>query len=369
MAAGLGIGAWGGCLPLLLRTMSLDEAQLGQILFGFASGAIAMVILFGQLIDRFSKTWIGLIGSTAFGLGVSLMPLSETSGQLALVVIFAGAGFGTLDVAMNTRASIIERQANRPMMSSFHAMFSIGNLLGAFLVGQIISHGGTLRVCLGTAGALAMLLPLVAAWSTTALWTQPATMGPSDGAVQTPEAQPKATLIFVYGCLALMFVLAEAGMMDWSGIFVVKYLFATESMGAYAFGILTGAVAIGRLLGDRVVQRIGLMLTIQIGGASCAAAVTAMLAIGSVPAALVALAICGLGMANINPSIFAATGRLGFQATGKAMSVVKAMGYFGLLVGPALLGFLAKNEGLQVSLLLVASAFAAIAALSFLSRK
>ena len=76
----------------------------------------------------------------------------------------------------------------------------------------------------------------------------------------------------------------------------------------------------------------------------------------------------GLGMANINPSILAATGRVGFQATGKAMSIVKAMGYLGLLIGPAVLGFLAKSAGLEASMLLVSSVFAAIAVLSFLSR-
>jgi MFS family permease len=350
--------------------MSLDEAQLGQLLFGFASGAITMVTVFGQLIDRFSKARIALAGTMAFGLGVFVMPFSENAGQLALVVILAGAGFGTLDVAINTSASIVERQADRPMMSSFHAMFSIGNLLGAFLVGQIISHGGTLRICLGIAGALVMLLPFISAWSTASRTRVHIPLKGFDvEAAPKSPTRPTARLILVYGCLALMFVLAEAGMMDWSGIFVVKYLSATESTGAYAFGILTGAVAIGRLLGDRVVQKIGLMLTIQIGGAVCAIAVFAMLVFGSVLAALIALAICGLGMANINPSILAATGRAGFQATGKAMSMVKAMGYLGLLIGPALLGYLAKNAGLEVSLSLVASAFAAIAALSLVSRK
>ena len=368
-AAGIGIGAWGGCLPLLLRTMSLDEAQLGQLLLGFAFGAIALVIVAGQLIDRLSIQRIALVGCIAFGVGVFLMPLSENARQLALVVIFAGAGFGMMDVAMNTSASFAERQANRPMMSSFHAMFSIGNLLGAFLVGQIISYGGTLRICLGTAGILVALLPLISAFSTV---SHPAVKLSGmdlhkDGTPKPPE-RPKARVIFVYGCLAWMFMLAEAGAMDWSGIFIVKNLSGTESMGAYAFGILTGAVAIGRLLGDQVVQRLGLMLTIQIGGAVCALSVFAMISFGSVPAALVALAMCGLGMANINPTILAATGRLGFQPSGKAMSMVKAMAYFGLLVGPALLGFLAKNAGLEVSLLIVASAFAMIAALSFLSK-
>jgi len=94
-AAGVGIGAWGGRLPVLLRTMSIDEAQLGQILFGFASGAIALVMIAGQLIDRFPRGAIGLAGSIAFGASLIAMPLSSSFGQLASVVVarvFLSAG-------------------------------------------------------------------------------------------------------------------------------------------------------------------------------------------------------------------------------------------------------------------------------------
>jgi MFS family permease len=346
--------------------MKLDEAQLGQLLFGFAFGAIAMVILSGQLIDRFSKGRIGLVGGTVFGLSVFTMPWSVSVGQLAIVVVIAGAGFGTLDVTMNTSASIIERQMGRAKMSSFHAMFSVGNLIGAFMVGKIIAHGGTLHLCLGTAGVLVILLPIGSGMLASAE-SEPLPHRAGDDAERTQSAHAGRALIALYGGLALMFVLAEAGVMDWSGVFVVKGLSASESLGAYAFGVLTGAVAIGRLLGDRLVQRVGRSTTIQIGAAICAACVLAMVTFGSVPIAFVALAICGLGMANINPAILAATGRLGFAQTGKAMSMVKAMGYLGLLAGPALLGLLAKQAGLQASLLVVSFAFAAIAGLSLLS--
>jgi predicted MFS family arabinose efflux permease len=346
--------------------MKLDEGQLGLLLLGFACGAIALIVTLGRFIDHLQSDLSSLAGCSTFGLCVCLMPFASATWHLSLIVFVAGAGFGTLDVSMNTTASQLERCSKRHMMSSFHATFSVGNLLGAFMVGTVISYGGSLMLCLSVAGALVLLTGLVS--RVIAIGNSYKSVPPTrihTEAIATLRRSGQRKLVFLFGGLAFMSMLAEGGMMDWTAVFLVKNLGASESVGAYAFGIFAGAMALGRVLGDKLTQRIGHILTIRLGGAVCALSVTVMLISGSPVVALIALAVCGLGVANMIPAVFAAAGHIGSDAVGRAMSIVKTMGYLGLLIGPALLGFAAQTFGLGVSLFLVAAAFAFVAAESF----
>ena len=150
--------------------------------------------------------------------------------------------------------------------------------------------------------------------------------------------------------------------MDWTAVYMVNSLGASASVGAYSFAVFTAAMAIGRLCGDLATKRIGHIRLLKIGGSVCGASLLVMLVTRNVPVTLVALAVCGLGVANIIPAVFASAGNVGGRAAGRAMSIVTTMGYTGLLVGPAVLGFVAQISNLTVSLGLVMLAFAAISA-------
>ncbi|MGB3646519.1 MAG: hypothetical protein WBA15_18795 [Mesorhizobium sp.] len=116
----------------------------------------------GSLTVRYRCSTLSLCGASTFGVALLAIPYAPSAGWLALTVLFAGAGFGTLDVAMNIAASALERRAGRHLMSSFHAIFSIGNLAGAFAVGQILSRGGALAICLGATGLGVVVLAIAA---------------------------------------------------------------------------------------------------------------------------------------------------------------------------------------------------------------
>jgi predicted MFS family arabinose efflux permease len=371
LAAGIGIGAWASSLPLLAAGIGLKKGQLGTVLLCFAFGAIVLMINVGRYIDRvISNQLLSLCGSVVFGAAFLAIPFIENPIVLGGCVFVAGAAFGTLDVAMNTEASQIELETGRHLMSSFHAVFSIGNLAGALLVGQLIGHGGGLQVCLGVAGLLVVALAL----STRMVATKAAHRSSN----QNPEGMPSAstslgaaqrTLILVLGSIAFLALLAEGGMMDWTAIYMIDILGASESHGAYAFAIFAGAMACGRLVGDAVTQRFGHVPLIRLGGVLCAVSVAILLLANSAVLSLAALALCGLGVANMVPAVFASAGNVGGAAAGKAISIVSTMGYSGLLLGPALLGFLAEATSLVVSFILIMLAFLLIAAGTFHLRR
>lgn len=366
LAAGIGIGAWASSLPLLAAGVGLDKGQLGLVLLCFAFGAIVLMIAIGRYIDRvISSRMLSLCGSLLFGASFLVIPLIDSPIALGAVVFVTGAAFGTLDVSMNTEASRAERETGRHMMSSFHALFSIGNLAGAFLVGQLIGHGGNLQVCLGAAGLLVMLLALSARM--TARKAAHAVPGLPSEALPARNASLDAAqrpLILLLGAIAFLALLAEGGMMDWTAIYMIDILGASDSHGAYAFALFAAAMAGGRLVGDAVTRRVGHVALIRTGGLFCALSVAILLFADSVVLCLAALVLCGLGVANMVPAVFARAGNVGADAAGRAISIVTTMGYSGLLLGPALLGFLAQATSLVVSFGLIMLAFLVIAAVT-----
>ena len=366
-AGGIGIGAWAASLPLVSQAMSLDKGQLGMILLCFALGAIVLMVSIGRLLDRMANpTVLSFFGSTVFGLSLAVVPVVDGAIALGVAVFVAGAGFGALDVSMNTEASAVEIASRRHLMSSFHALFSIGNILGAFLVGGIVQYGGGVVECLGAAGALVVAASLGGRLVSSAVKAPPAGERPA-ARPATPSAftRSQKILIAVLGTIAFFALLAEGGMLDWISVYMVGTLGASESVGAYAFAVFAAAMAVGRLLGDAVTRRIGHVNILKAGGLACAASITALLATDNVGLTLVALAFCGFGVSNMVPAVFASAGIVGGHSAGRAMSVVTTMGYSGLLLGPALLGFIAQATSLSVSFGVISLAFLLIVSGAF----
>ncbi|TIU47600.1 MAG: MFS transporter [Mesorhizobium sp.] len=360
LGGGIGIGAWASSLPVFSIQMNLDKGQLGLVLICFALGAISMMTNIGHLAAIVPSSVLSLLGSITFGATLIALPYVGGAWPLAAVVFLAGAGFGTLDVSMNIDASALERRMRRQVMSSFHAVFSFGSLSGAFVVGQMLSYGGALSVCLGVTGAGVGAVALVACagWNNAAQFN-----GPAD-AIEATDGKLDSALtkhLYLLGGLAFLGMLAEGGMMDWSAIYIVTRSGGTESTGAYGFAAFATMMATGRLFGDAIANRIGQMTMLSYCAIICAGSVLVLILMGgNLPVVLVALAVCGLGLANVVPTLFAAAGRAGGKSAARAMSIVTTMGYAGLLLGPGLLGLIAHISSLAGSFCAILLAFIAI---------
>lgn len=363
-AGGIGIGAWAASLPLLAAKLNIDKGQLGALLLCFALGAIALMVNVGRVSDRLgSSSLLRFGGSLVFGAAIITIPVVDGLLLSGALIVVAGAGFGTLDVSMNIEAAEIERASGRHLMSSFHALFSIGNIVGAFLVGVAVTYGGRLQECLGVAGLLIVFTALASRTigrQANQNAKQAATNSNSKPAPSLNRQQ--RVLVVTLGAIGFFAFLAEGAIMDWSAVYMVGTLGASESTGAYAFAVFAASMAIGRLLGDFVTQRAGHVNVLRIGGVVCGISLLTMLGASNVAVTVISLAICGLGLANMIPAVFASSGRIASQAAGRAMSIVTTLGYSGLLIGPALLGFVAQVSSLAVSLGLVAFSFILVSA-------
>lgn len=360
-AAGIGLGAWAACLPVLAAQNGLDKGQLGLVLLCFALGAILLMVNVGHMTARFDSGSISFVGAIVFSAALMTVPHVEGRYWLALTVFVAGASCGTLDVAMNTGASALERQLGRYIMSSFHGVFSVGNLAGAFLVGQLLWQGGSLAVCLGATGVVVACLATIAALGARsgAAQRRPARTAAGKPLKLDPAVRPK---LYLLGVIAFLALLAEGGVMDWSAVYIVTVFSAADSIGAYGYAVFASTMALGRFTGDWIAAKVGSTQLLLGCALLCTASITLLIMAPNLTLVFVALALAGLGVANIVPALFAEAGRAGGPAVGRAMSIVTSMGYAGLLLGPALLGFVAQALSLSASFGLVALAFLLVGA-------
>ncbi|MFB6750647.1 MFS transporter [Streptomyces sp. NPDC056353] len=352
---GLGVvmAVWGARMPAVQHAAHLTTAGLSLVLLAAAVGMVAGLQAGGRLArpDRLPLLLIG--GAVALAAALALLGQCRTLASLLAAALAFGAAHGVLDVAANTAAVRCQNAADRPVMSSLHAAYSIGALGGAALAAATARTAHS-TLFLATSLTLTAIV-LVAGPCTLALSgaDQPKLPG-HQGA-----GRGRAGSVWLLGALAAASLLGEGAAADWAAVHL-HTLHATTALSATAFALYSTGMAIGRLTGDRLTSAIGAPALVRTGAALAAVGLATGVLADSVPAALAGWAVFGLGLSGTVPSLITAAGRHG----PRAVATVSVTGYLGLLAGPAIIGALASATTLPTALLLPALLAAALAALT-----
>ena len=355
---GMGFATWIPHIPLVQRRFNLDEAALGLTLLAIAVGSIMTMPLAGGLIARWGSRRVCTYGSLAFCLVIPSLLWVSSYWLLVGNLILLGACGGAMDVAMNAHGVYVEGQYQRAIMSSFHGLFSLGGLVGAGVAAGLLAlgwspvqHTGLIAIFLFalTAGAIRSLLP------------------PEPKAVAESEAEaplfalPRERTMILLSALAFFILMTEGAMADWTAVYLEAMPGTAASLAAVGFAAFSLTMATGRLTGDAVVRTLGRVPVVRWG--SIVAMVGVLLAsLNSGPySAIVGFGLVGLGLSNIVPIFFSAAGYLSPRSPGQGIAAVTTTGYFGFLVGPPLIGLLAKYIHLSGAFQLLAAALLLVA--------
>lgn len=353
LAAGFVMACWAPLIPFAKDRVGADEAVFGVLLLCLGMGAIVAMPLTGYLSARIGARAMILLGG--FGL-VALLPvlvLAPTAWLLGLGLALFGAALGTIDVAMNIHAADVETRAARPMMSGFHAMWSLGGILGAGGITAALSAGlapfgaaiaGSVLAC----GAMVM--------------ARPGLLRHAGGAA--PEfVRPRGLVLLLAGLAAISF-LVEGAVLDWGALLLVAQDLMEPAGAGMGYMLFSVAMMIARLTGDRVVAHLGRGRVMSLGGGLAMLGIALTLVPGPAWPALTGFALIGLGCANLVPVLFSLAAQSRDMAPGLAVAAVTTTGYAGILLGPALIGFAADATSLATAfggIALLVAAFPAAA--------
>ncbi|MGW2412220.1 MFS transporter [Streptomyces tubercidicus] len=368
------MGMWIVHIPGIEHRVGIGHAVLGWLLLLLGAGAFAGMQIVGPLTDRFgTRTVVPL--SAALCSAAVVLPGWATSGwTLGAALLVLGLGNGCLDVSMNAHAVQVERGYQRPVMSAFHAAFSIGGVLAALVGARMLSWGWSAAA---TLGAVALLGVAVAAVAAPALL--PLQGAHTAGAPEDPDAPVAAVgkarrgtprRIWGLATLALMIMLCEGVANDWSTLHLRHALGAPAATAALAYGAFSTAMTIGRLLADRVAARFGSVAVLRYGASAAALGLTAASLSSSIPMALTGWTLFGAGLSGCVPQLFSAAGHADPAAAGANVSRVAGLGYLGMLAGPTVIGPLTEVMPLHLTFFLpVAFCIVAAATAGILRRK
>ncbi|MGI5176827.1 MFS transporter [Dactylosporangium sp. CA-152071] len=342
---GVTLGVWTARIPAIKRDLALNDGALAVALLAFAAGAITGMQATGRLVDRFGSRRVML--PVAFAEGLVLIPPAYAPGLVTLAAaLFAfGAVHGTLNIAMNANAIDVQRAWGAPIMSSFHAVYSIGGFIGASAGGLFAHAGAGPRV---TFAAVGVAMVALAAWS--AWWAMPSTVTvPATAATPAERGGPVRGVLFL-GVLVCCALVGEGAAADWSAVYLRDELDSSAGFAAAAFAAFSVAMTITRLVGDRLTARFGPVVVVRASGLLAAGGLGAALLVGAPAAGVAGFACLGAGMALIAPQVYSAAGDRNPDAAGRALARVVGLGYLGFLLGPVLIGAASTVTGLPGAL-------------------
>ena len=298
----------------------------------------------GWLMARFGQRAVLRLIAPAQGIGLLLVVLSPDVTITGIAMLLFGALCGSTDVAMNAATVTVERRLSSAVMSSMHGFWSLGGFAGGAIGGLFIerigavSHAAAVAVIAVGAGLVAVRYLLRRSESEVA-------EAKVASSTTRPRGLPTTPVIYLLGLMALSVFVTEGAVLDWGALYMNQERGADLGFAGFAYALFAGAMAIMRFAGDTVRNRFGAVATLRwsafVGGG-------AMLAAALFPSPVLvvaAFAVCGLGVANTVPVVFSAAGNMPGMASGTGMSIVTTMGYSGILLAPAAIGFIAGRTG------------------------
>ncbi|QDT05725.1 Inner membrane protein YbjJ [Rubripirellula lacrimiformis] len=378
MTNGILFASWATRLPRLEERFELSHHELGMVLVVIALGAVMSMPPAGYLIARLGSRivcQVSVLAYLASFIAIAFAPNVAT----ACVLLFAfGAAHGTLDIAMNSQASEIETLMAKPMMSSFHALWSVGSLLGAVTGVAATAAGMSVPVHFGL---IALLISVWMVYALPRLLIAPpspvssASSQANESACESgsPAKQPSPSTeplvqqwdavsppatrsnvrVLLLGVTAFCVMLGEGAIADWSAIFLRSGLNTTETMAAMGYATFAITMTIGRFAGDWLSSRYSAGTMVRASSVLALVGLLLLITSSSTLPAIIGFACVGLGFSTIIPTVFSEAGKLPGYRPGVALAAVSTIGYFGFLLGPPSIGFAAHAFNLHVALSLL----------------
>lgn len=339
---GLVIGTYAAAIPSLQAKFGLTPQTISLLFVCIGLAAIASMQVTGRLSDRFGARRVTLGMIPFLAVGILAIGQAPSIGFLFGAGVLLGIGNGGIDVAMNAIGVQVEKERPKPIMSFFHGMWSVGNLLGAAMLVTLAPLIGRDHTAVAVTTAIAAGLGIAA--FACSVWITPETDPVSHTNAETGVKTRIPAAAYLLGLMAIAFGLGEGTAMDWSGLHVTEVANVDATTGSLGVTMVAAFMVVIRLLGDFLVTRFGRRAVTRFGGV-CSALGYLVVAIATpLPLLLVGWALVGLGIGMIAPQVYATAGH---SAGGRGLAVVVTFGYATFLVGPAIIGWLVSIFGIQ----------------------
>lgn len=342
--AGALFATWGVHVPTVKAHYGLGEQALAIAMLAAGVGSVLTLLQAGRVLGSHAPRRVSPLAGALSAVAIAgLLAFHSYPALLAVLAVYGV--FGALfDVSINDEAAELERRAGRPLMSGFHALFSLGGMAGAAAGSALAARGVAPQHHLWAAGALGVLVAVIAGRGMLRQQREPDT--------RPPLSLPRGVLAWM-GLLAAMGLVAEGAMYDWSVLYLKQDVGAATAVAGLAYASFSAAMAAGRFAGDWVRARVPPVTLLRASGLLGALGMLLAVCVPVPAAVLAGFALVGLGFSNIVPLLFASAATVPGIAPAHGIAAVSSLGYLGMMAGPPLIGFIAQGRSLALGLVTV----------------
>ncbi|MFE9049393.1 MULTISPECIES: MFS transporter [Streptomyces] len=344
--------------PQIKEDLAIGNGAYGLAVAAFPAGAITAGLAAGVLVRRMGSARVAVLGTLLTGAGILAAGLAPSVALFATALFLAGAMDALTDVAQNAHGLRVQRLYGRSILNSFHAIWSIGAVTGGLMAAGAMSLGLSLGVHLAVAAVV-----LVAAAGATLRFclpgpdNEPEEAGPEQRGTEGARGTSRVGLV-----LAALVLIATAGTLvedagnSWAALYLSDALHASAALAASGFIALVGAQFIGRIIGDRLVDRFGQRAVARSGGLITAVGMGLALAVPTLPGTVLGFALAGFGVATLVPAAMHEADALPGLKPGSGLTIVSWLMRLGFLLSPPIVGQVADAAGLRTGLLVIPAA-------------
>lgn len=343
--------AWAPIIPFVKNSFSLDESEMGLLMLCTGLGALIALPLAGKLCMRFGAKPTIYLSALAMSLCLLLISLMINVWTTVALLILFGVCTITIDVSANVNGISVEHKTGKHLMSGFHGGYSLGTLIGAGIMSVLFTIGLIPVWAVGICVAITIVLML---WGCRDLLLRDELVSEAAKNKSAGKAPRIPVMVIVVGLLCFIMYAAEGAVMGWSAIFVSQERGVNIQNAGFFYTAFAVAMTAMRLYGDRIVDSLGRHNVVVGGAALTAVGFMLVILIPNIIFTALSFGLIGLGTANVVPQLISFAGNIKGMAIQNIISLINAFGFTGLLMGPVVIGFIAKHYGLHTSFLLIA---------------
>jgi MFS family permease len=344
---GICFASWAARIPDIQAKFQLSEGELGTLLLCLPIGSLLGLPIAGWSVHHYGSRIIILICSFAYALTLPLIGLAPSVWVIVPVLASFGLLGNIMNISLNTQALGLEDQLGKSILASFHGLWSMAGFTGAGLGAGMIFLQFSPAAHYGVVALLSVVIILFSQKYVIKDKREDAEAG---GLVLKKPDQ----LLLRVGVIAFLGMMAEGCMFDWSGVYFKKIVEAEPALVSVGYVCFMGAMAAGRFVTDKATNRYGKLPVLQVSGVLIFTGLVLAVVFPNLYTAAFGFLLVGFGVASIVPVAYGIAGRSKLYSPSVALALVSTLSFFGFLIGPPVIGFIAELFNLKVSFALVA---------------
>ena len=343
---GFSFASWASRIPDIKTKLNLSEGELGTILLALPVGQLLTMPISGRLVTKYGSRTILSFAILLYAIELTNIGWAAHGWQLALALFIFGIVGNMSNISVNTQGVLAEKIYGRPIMTTFHGVWSIAGFSGALVGLLMMNLKMPPRQHFFIVASFVFIVAFIAR-----RFLIPGTSAPAQK--KKFFSKPEGVLVKL-GIIAFCSMAAEGTMFDWSGVYFREIVRAPHSLVILGYATFMVMMATGRFAGDRIIAIIGRKRTLQLSGLFVLAGLLISVLFPYLVTATIGFLIVGLGVSSVIPTVYSTAARSAKTSPGMALAGVSSIGFLGFLIGPPLIGYIAQVSSLQYSFGVVA---------------